>query len=502
MKIYNTLTRRKEELVPIKKGEIEMYTCGPTVYWRVHIGNLRTYVASDILSRTLRYIGCKVKRIINFTDVGHMTADEDFGEDKIEKQAKIEKKSPLELANFYIDSILADFQNMNIQNPNGTEISKDINAKNMKKTDWAELGWARATDYIEEMISLIKKIEANGYTYETEQAVYFDVAKFTKYTEFSQQKLEEKITGAREEVQVDPDKKHPADFVLWMKSAGPYKTHLMQWDSPWGKGFPGWHIECSAMAAKFFGDRFDIHTGGTDHIAVHHTNEIAQNFGAFQHKAVNYWIHNEMLVNKEGGKLSKSKKNVFFLDEIESMGFEAMDLRYYFLTVNYRMPLPFSIEGLESAKNARRNLLTRLSALYSQLSEQEKESLIKPANAEIFEETLKKYANLFQDAIEDNLNTAKALSSISELLKSELKPFYKLLLIGKFDEVLGLRLIETVIEKSRQEIPEEYIKKLAERQKAKQEKDFKKADKIREQIQKAGYEVIDMPDGSKLIKKE
>ena len=256
MKLYNTIDKKVVPIKPLKKGKISIYNCGPTVYFRMHIGNIRAYVNWDILYRFLKYKGYEVERIMNMTDVGHMTSDENFGEDKVETQAQKEGKDPLDIANYYIRTVLDDFSKLNILSPKGKEVDPNMSLERLE-----EEGWTRATEYIDQMIDLIKKMEENGYTYETTQALYFDVTMIDNYNIFTNQSLEEKQEGVREEVGVDPEKKHPADFVLWMKRVGKYKDHIMHWNSPWGDGFPGWHIECSAMSTSVLGEYFDIHTG-------------------------------------------------------------------------------------------------------------------------------------------------------------------------------------------------------------------------------------------------
>jgi cysteinyl-tRNA synthetase len=482
LRLYNTLARKKEEIELIKPGEITMYNCGPTVYWRAHIGNIRAYVAWDVLHRYLKYSGLKVRRLVNFTDVGHMTSDEDFGEDKIEATARQEKKTPLDIANFFIGTILTDFHKMNILNPNGEPIDPTIDVKSLSKEQWAKLGWVRATDHIDEMIAIIEKIEANGYTYQTKQAVYFDVMKFADYTQLSGQRLSEKLEGVRDEVNVDPEKKHPADFVLWMKKTGQYADHLMSWKSPWGEGFPGWHIECTAMGTKYLGDHFDLHTGGVDHIAVHHTNEIAQNYGAFQHKVVNYWVHSNMLTSKEGDKMSKSKKNAYEFDDILARGYDPMDLRYYFLTVNYQMQMPFSLEGLDGAKSSRKSLINKLMALAKEAGDSSSVG-----------KTLSEYEEKFESVMSDNLNTSGVLALVSDLLKSENKPADILATVDKFDTVLGLNLQSSVdeMQSSLVDISAEVQAVLDERQLARNNHDYAKSDELREKLKELGYEVMD-----------
>ncbi|HNZ70628.1 MAG TPA: cysteine--tRNA ligase [Candidatus Dojkabacteria bacterium] len=502
-KFYNTLNHKKEEFKPLIDGQVSMYSCGPTVYWRVHTGNLRAYSSWDFMIRAFKYTGQKIHRIINFTDVGHMVADEDMGDDKIDKQAKSQNIDPFDIANTYIISVLVDFKKFNILGPNGEEIDETIDIKSMDKEKWATLGWARATDHIEEMIEIIKKIEENGYTYATSQALYFDVTKFPEYTNLSLQPLNDKQVGVREEVGVDPEKKHPADFVLWMKNVGKYKDHLMHWQSPWGVGFPGWHIECSAMGTKYLGEYFDIHTGGTDHIPVHHANEIAQNYGAFKHHVVNYWIHNEMLVSADGEKASKSKKNVYLLEEIEEMGFDPMDLRYYFLTVNYHVPIRFSIEGLEGSRKSRISLVKKIFEIAKnsgadtsvEFSAQLKISTV-----------IEEYRSEFISNLEDNLNTSGALAVVSKLLKSSENSFDIIATIIDFDKVFGLRIEENVLKLYETEgtaigdIPVEVADIVRDRDMARQNKDWAKSDVLRDQLIKMGWNVKDTQQGTQISK--
>lgn len=367
----------------------------------------------------------------------------------------------------------------------------------MSKEDWLKLGWARATDYIPEMIAVIQVMEKNGYTYETEQAVYFDVSKYDDYSKMSGQSLSEKLEGVRDDVNIDKKKKNPADFVLWMKAYGQYANHLMRWESPWGVGFPGWHIECTAMGTSVLGDEFDIHTGGVDHIPVHHSNERAQNWGAFKKEVVHYWIHNEMLTAKEGDKLSKSKKNAHSFQELLDMGYDGMDIRYYFLTVNYRMQMPFSLEGLDGARNSRQSLVKRIANVVKQ---------IEPAvlhDSIGVEHVLSTYKERFVKTMSDNLNTSGALALVSELLKSTEKPNEIISTIQDFDRVLGLRLAEYVkleIEKSQgnSEVPGEVSQLLTQRNEAKANKDYAKADELRGKIKQLGYEILDKAEGSEV----
>ena len=492
VKIYNTPQRKKVTLIPYEKGQLKMYSCGPTVYNTVHIGNLRSILNFDVVSRALRYLGYDLKRVVNFTDVGHMSSDSDFGEDKVERQAQKEELDPIRIANKYILEILKSFKKLNILNPNGTPIEDISDVENISKEQWANLGWARATDYIDEMIEIIKMIEENGHTYQTQQALYFDISTFPDYNKFSGQKLEEKQIAVREEVKGDPQKKNPADFVLWMKRHGKYQNHMMHWNSPWGDGFPGWHIECSAMGWKLLGEYIDIHTGGTDLIPIHHSNEVAQNFGAFKHHLVKYWIHNEFVYNAHGDKLSKSKNNAFTLKEIEELNISLMGLRYYYLTSSYKAPMRFSIDSLKSSEKSYFNIIKRLKELNNG-------KIGKASN---------KYIERFKDALRDNFNTPKVLALVNEIVKSNLKPEDILTTVFEFDKVLGLDLEKTVKSSDTQvkeiplsEIDDPLIKEiLLKRELARNEKDWNEADRLRDELLNRGFQVLDKPTGQYIVK--
>ncbi len=477
MKLYNSLTKKIEEIKPLKKGLITMYNCGPTVYWRMQIGNLRAYAEWDVLHRALLYLGYEVKRLMNFTDVGHMTEDDDFGEDKIEETAILKGKTPTEIADFYIRTVIEDFYTMNYLNPDGTLVKPDTAIR-----DLSNYGWARATEYIDEMVEFIKKIEANGFTYETKQALYFDISKYEDYSKFFGQDLEDKKVGARDEVEVDLDKKHPADFVLWMKKAGKYENHIMHWDSPWGVGFPGWHIECSAMGCNILGEKFDIHTGGIDLLSVHHANEIAQNYGAYKHEVVKYWVHNEFVSTPKGEKLSKSKGNSVNLGDVIEKGFDPMDFRYHCVSVNYRVPMRFSWEALESSRRARLSLLKKIADL----------------EAGEGGELLDEYLERFKSLLEDNLNMSGAFALISELLKSKEKPEDIVKTILDFDRVLGLKIADSLKRKKDFVLPVEVKDLLKQRDVARKEKDFSKSDTLRDEIAKFGFKVLDTDEGQKV----
>jgi len=455
LKLYNTLTRKKEIFKPIKKGEVKIYGCGPTVYWYQHIGNLYRYIWEDYLVRILKYNNYKVKHIINITDVGHLTSDADEGEDKMENAVKKEGKSPQEIAEFYFNVFDNDLKKLNFTEPDK---------------------WTKASEHIKEQIDLIKILERKGYIYKTEQAIYFDVSKFKNYGKLTGQKLEEKEIGVRKDVVVDKDKKNPQDFALWFFTVGHFKDHTMKWASPWGIGFPGWHIECSAMSMKYLGNCFDIHTGGQEHIPVHHTNEIAQSDGAVGKKVVNYWMHLQWLIfGKE--KMSKSLGNVYLLSDLEKKGFSPMDFRYFCLTGHYIKPLNFDLENLQSAKNS----YERLKNICFELTDD------KILN--------KKYLSEFEKAINDDLNMPKALQVLWKLMRDE-NAKGKYLTIKKIDEVLGLDLLN----KKEIIIPSEIKKLLEEREEARKNRDYKIADELRDKINKLGYILEDKEKGV-IIKK-
>lgn len=330
LKVYNTLTRRKEEFVPLNDKVVTMYSCGPTVYSYAHIGNMRAYLFMDSVRRTLKYNGYKLKGVMNITDVGHLLSDGDDGEDKMEKASREQQKSVYEIAAIYTDAFMKDLAKLNIGKP---EII------------------AKATDHINDMIKYVEALVEKGYGYETSDGIYFDISKFREYGKLSGLDLEGQRAGAR--VDVNDEKRNPADFALWKKAP---KEHIMQWESPWGMGYPGWHIECSAMSRKYLGDTFDIHTGGVDHIPVHHENEIAQSEALVGHKTVDYWMHVEFM-QVDGGKMSKSLKNTYTVSELEQKGYSAMAFRYFCLNTHYRKKLNFTFEGMDAAKTAYNRLL-------------------------------------------------------------------------------------------------------------------------------------------------
>lgn len=465
--IYNSLTKITEEVIPIHKGEIGMYACGPTVYDFTHIGHGRKYVVDDILRRVLEILEeQKVTHVQNVTDVGHLVSDADEGEDKMEKGAQKIGKTVWEVAKEYTDYFNDVMADLNVLPP--TIVCK-------------------ATEHVSDQIALIEKIIANGYGYDTPEAVYFDVTKFADYGKMFNQSFEEKTVGAREEVETGEHKKHPADFVLWFKRVGKFKDHVMHWESPWGDGFPGWHIECSAMSMKYLGDQFDIHTGGEDHLSIHHPNEIAQSEAATGKKPfVKYWVHT-MFLMVDGKKMSKSLGNLYKLTDLAERGFSPLALRYYFLTTHYRKQMNFTWEGLNGAKTA----LSKLNKMVVDLTDV-------PVTADGWSDEGKEYYEKFVTALEDDLNTSSALSIVWEMMKSGISDSAKKNLIVVMDSVLGLNL--GTEGKKTSEIPEEINVLLGERDKARLEKNWEKADEKRILIESKGFRVLDTQEGSKAEK--
>ncbi len=457
LKLYNTLSRKMEEFEPINSPYVGMYSCGPTVYDYTHIGHLRKYTGDDILRRVLESNDYEVKHVMNITDVGHLVSDEDAGEDKMEKGARESGRTVWEVAKFYEDYFWKSVETINIERPNII---------------------AKATDHIGEQIKLIHKLKQNGFIYQTDQAIYFEISKFPNYTKLSGQKLEEKEVGAREDVVIDKQKKSPHDFALWFFTVGHFADHSMRWSSPWGEGFPGWHIECSAMSMEYLGNSFDIHTGGIDHIAIHHTNEIAQSEAATGKLFVKYWVHHNFLI-VDGEKMSKSKNNFYKIDEVIEKGFEALALRYLFLTTHYRDKLNFTWGSLQAAQNALDNLKVEIRTWES------------PNQVDA------QYWQRFLEAANNDLNTPQALAVMWELVKSDLLTKDKAATILKMDKILGLKLDEYVAKPI--DIPEEVQKLINKREKAIKSGDFKEADKLRHEIKKFGFEIEDTPKGAKVI---
>ncbi|MEK6936352.1 MAG: cysteine--tRNA ligase [Nanoarchaeota archaeon] len=461
LRLYNTLTRREQVFIPINKKEVGMYTCGPTVYWYQHIGNLRSYVFSDILKRVLIFNGYNVKHVINITDVGHLTSDADEGEDKIEKAALREHKTAKEITNYYFEIFEKDLKKLNILEPNI---------------------WCKATEHIKEQIELIKKLEEKGYTYETSDGIYFDTSKLKDYGKLALLNIENLQAGKRIEI---GDKKNKTDFALWKFSEMPGKRQ-QEWKSPWGIGFPGWHIECSAMSMKYLGETFDIHTGGEDHIPVHHTNEIAQSEAATGKKFVNYWVHGAFL-NFNNEKMSKSTGGILTLSELNNKGYSPMIYRYFLLTAKYRSQLNFTFENLDNAKNTYERLKRTISSLLEN-NEKSKNADDKRIN-EIY---LKK----FEEAINDDLDMPKALQVLWELIKNE-HANGKIGTIAKMDEVFGLDLLK---QEKVSAIPSEIMELVNQREEARKNKHFQRADTLRAKIKLLGYKIDDTNEGVRVSK--
>jgi len=438
--------RKKEVFVPLKDKEVGMYCCGPTVYQYAHIGNLRTYVFEDILRRVLEFNGFKVKHVMNITDVGHLTSDADTGEDKIEESARKEKKNAWEIAEFYTKAFFEDTQKLNILKP--TIVCK-------------------ATDHIQEMIELILKLEKKGYTYTIDDGIYFDTSKFKEYgklTGMSFEKLSASLkAGAR--VEYNPQKRNLTDFALW-KFSPKDKKRQMEWQSPWGVGFPGWHIECAAMSMKYLGETFDIHCGGIDHIPIHHTNEIAEAEAATGKKFVNYWLHGAFLVLGKGVKMAKSKGNFITLGDLIEEGFDPLSFRYLCLTAHYRSELKFTKESLEFAQNSLNTLRENMRLIKEDLSGTERKN--------------EEYMNKFLSAINDDLDMPKALATLWEVVREKrLSNMEKYELIKEFDKVFGLELLK---EEEKEKLPEEVKNLIIRREALRKIGNFKAADEIREKI--------------------
>ena len=459
LKVYNTLTRKKEEFIPNDRNEIRMYSCGPTVYYFAHIGNLRAYLFMDNLRRVLKYNGYNLKHVMNITDVGHLVSDADEGEDKMMKASRRENKDPFEIANFYTEAFLKDIDKLNVDRP---EII------------------AKATEHIKEMEEYVKKIIDNGYTYQTEDTVYFDTSKLDKYGVLSNRNVEDQKAGAR--VEFDTSKKNISDFALWIKAP---ENHLMKWDSFFGMSYPGWHLECSAMGHKYLGENFDIHTGGVDHISIHHENEIAQSKGFSGKMPANYWMHVDFL-QVNGGKMSKSLGNLYTLDDLAEKGYEPLVYRMFNFTSTYRNQINFTFEAMDAAK-------VSLSRLRDGLLKHKEGTL------NVSKDVIKDYEVRFLDAINDDLNMPLALSVVWDVVKNEnkSKDLYNLLL--KFDEVLGLDLAN--YEKEEVSLPEEIVELVNLRNEARANKNWAESDRLRDVLIEKGYSVKDSKEGTIVEKK-
>lgn len=460
--IYNTMTREKDEFIPLKEGKVGMYTCGPTVYNFAHVGNLRSYIFEDVLRKSLEYAGYKVKHVMNVTDVGHLESDADEGEDKMALGAKRENKTVWEIARYYEDAFFNDCEKLNIKRPTIV---------------------CRATEHIEDMIKFIQRLEEKGFTYISNGNVYFEIDKFEDYNKLAKLSMEDLEAGAR--IEVDENKKNPMDFVLWFTNSK-FSNQIMQWDSPWGRGFPGWHIECSAMSSKYLGDRIDIHCGGIDHIPVHHTNEIAQSECASGHKWVNYWVHGEFLV-VDNGKMSKSSGNFLTLSKLEEDGFSPLDYRYFCLQSRYRKQLLFNYENLGDAQNAYRKLKKKIASILNDLDE----------NETINENSINAYKQRFLEQITDDLNIPNAFTVLSDVIKdSSLNNMEKVVLIEDFDRVLSLDLLIVEAENNG-DVDEELINQLIdERNQARRDRNWAKADEIRNRLLEMNIELYDSREGT------
>ena len=457
MKLYNNLTRKIEEFVPNEEGKVKIYTCGPTVYHYAHIGNIRNYIGHDVLDKTLRYLGYEVTRAMNITDVGHLTSDADTGEDKMEVARKREHKSAMEIAKFYTDAFFTDFKLVNCRMP---EIVSP------------------ATANIDFYIQIIEKLLQDGYAYLSGGNIYFDTSKLEHYYALSNQQEDDLVVGAREGVLADSNKRNQADFVLWFTTSK-FENHELLWDSPWGRGYPGWHIECSGISIKYLGEYLDIHGGGVDNIFPHHTNEIAQSEAYLGHKWCNYWFHNEHLLDKVG-KMSKSSGDILTISELKKQKYDPLAFRFLCLNSHYRNQLVFSFEALDQAAVTLKKLRNRISAIKEE--------------GEYNEEQFLEYKRKFTEQLEDDLNTANAISVLYELLKDEsVSMITKRRLILDFDQVLSLDLVQ-----SKKTVEDDsFIMDAIERRKvAKQNKDFQLADMIRDELLQQGIRLIDSREGT------
>ena len=459
MKIYNTLSKKVEEFIPYSEKEVTMYTCGPTVYYYAHIGNLRTYISEDVLEKGLRYLGYNVKRCMNITDVGHLSGDSDTGEDKMAKAAQKEHKSVLDIAKFYTEAFFKDLERLNIKKP-------DIISP--------------ATLNIDSYIKMINKLLEEGYAYKSGGNVYFDTARFPNYYELSGRSKDDLLLAVRDDVEEDNNKKNPFDFGLWFTNSK-FQNQELKWDSPFGYGYPGWHIECSAIAIKNLGEHLDIHCGGVDNIFPHHTNEIAQSESYLNHKWCNYWVHMEFLNDKEG-KMSKSKGDSKDLNSLIEKGYNPIVYRYFCLQSHYRKVLVYSLESLDSATNAYNKLKNKIKNIKNNLS------------GEVDYEKAKLFQDKFKDAFSNDMNTSMMLTTLYDVIKSDLNNSTKLYLIEDFDKVLSLSLLEE--EKISAELESYINEKIKERAMAKENKDYAKADEIRDELLSKNIILKDTKEGT------
>ena len=457
--LYNTLTRSKDIFKPNKPGQVGLYTCGPTVYNYAHIGNLRTYLFEDVLKRVLAYNGYKVKHVMNITDVGHLTGDRDMGEDKLEKGAQREGKSAWEIAAYYTQAFKKDIEKLNIEEPTI---------------------WCKATDTIAEQIDLVRTLEAKGYTYQTSDGIYFDTSRCDQYTKLSHQDLSSLQEGAR--VEKNLEKRNPTDFALWKFSPEGVKRQ-MEWDSPWGIGFPGWHIECSAMSMMFLKDMLDIHCGGTDHIDVHHTNEIAQSEAATGKPFFNFWMHGAFLIIAGGKKMAKSESNFLTLESaFVEKDIDPLVYRFASFQTHYRKPMEYSEEAVEAARNGLAHLRNQVRALMD------------AGDPETIDQG---FQEQFRKTVNNDLNMPQAMAVVQELLKSDLPGGAKLATVLDFDRILGLDLSKLG---DKNALPEEIDNLVKARQEARKNKQWELSDQLRDKIQGLGYQVQDTPQGMKVYK--
>ena len=468
MKIYNTATRVREEFIPNEPGKVSMYTCGPTVYHFAHIGNLRSYIMEDVLEKYLRYVGYDVTRVMNITDVGHLTSDADEGEDKMLKGAKREHKTVMEIAKFYTDAFFDDCKKLNIKRPDIVE---------------------PATQCIDEFIKVISGLIEKGYAYLAGGNVYFDTSKLEKYYIFNDFKEDDLAVGVREGVEEDTNKRNKNDFVLWFTKSK-FEDQALKWDSPWGVGYPGWHIECSCISMKHLGERLDIHCGGIDNAFPHHTNEIAQSEAYLGHKWCNYWFH-ILHLNTNSGKMSKSKGEFLTVSLLEEKGYDPMVYRFFCLQSHYRKSLVFSYENLDNAKIAYNKLIARITSLKQ--------------DGEIDQAKFDELKSGFSEAMDNDLNTSLAVTALYDVLKSDANDATKLALVADFDRVLSLSLIENAKAAAEEknaapeadsELEREIKALIAERAEAKKNKNYARADEIRKYLADKGVTLIDTSSGT------
>ena len=457
MILYNTLGQKKTEFIPNTDGKVNMYTCGPTVYHYAHIGNLRTYIMEDVLEKYLRYSGYDVKRVMNITDVGHLTSDADTGDDKMLEGAKREHKSVMEIAKFYTDAFFEDCKKLNIKTPDVVE---------------------PATNCIDDFIKMIGTLMDKGYAYFAGGNVYFDTSKLDDYYVFGNMNADDLEVGVREDVDSDENKRNKTDFVLWFTKSK-FEDQALKWDSPWGVGYPGWHIECSSISIKHLGERLDIHCGGVDNAFPHHTNEIAQSEAYLGHKWCNYWFH-VLHLNDNTGKMSKSKGEFLTVSLLESKGYNPLVYRMFCLQSHYRKPLTFSYESLDNTAKAYDKLVKRISALNKA--------------GEVDKTKAEELNKIFTDALDNDLNTSLGLTAVYDILKADTNDATKFYLIEQFDKVLGLDLTKSEAD-SADNLDSEIESLIAERQKARAEKDWAKADKIRDDLLAKNIKLIDTPNG-------